>query len=105
MAHAEQGHPIVDDDEAALEETEPGYVLLPYPEDLARDLWLAWDKKSVMPRAGGYLDQPRRWLRLIRFLNMRYSRAWDAAKAEREEDKFWDALNKEGSADWDDLTS
>ena len=44
------------------------------PCDLATalELWTAWEK-GVMPRAGGYLQQPRWWRALIRFLNSRHA--------------------------------
>jgi hypothetical protein len=40
---------------------------------LGKALWLAWKDHHVMPRGGGYLDQPRWWLKLIGFFNTRYN--------------------------------
>lgn len=65
----------------------PDAVDLGYPLAHAFDLWMAWKEKGVMPRRGGYEDQPRRWLRMIRFLNRRYAVAYDLAKAEHVPDR------------------
>lgn len=47
-------------------------VELPCDLSTALELWAAWDK-GVMPRAGGYLQQPRWWRALMRFLNSRHA--------------------------------
>lgn len=57
-------------------------VALGYTLALALDLWAAWVDHNTMPRRGGYLDQPRRWLRLIHVMNQRYNAAYLRAKAE-----------------------
>lgn len=57
-------------------------VDLGYPLALAWDLWLAWKDGHVMPRRGGYLDQPRRWQRMIHAMNRRFNYWYERAKAE-----------------------
>lgn len=55
----------------------PDVVALGYPLDTALGLWNAWNRFGIMPHGGGYLDQPRKWRRLILLLDDR------AAKIER----------------------
>lgn len=57
-------------------------VALGYSLALALDLWTAWVDHNVMPRRGGYLDQPRRWQRLIHTMNRRYNAAYLLAKTD-----------------------
>lgn len=59
------------------------------PQDIAPDevevygslslsiaLFTAWRDHGVMPRSGGYEDQPRRWRAMIALFNQRYYRAY-----------------------------
>lgn len=63
------------------QENDPEFIQLGYSLSEAYDLWLAWEK-GVMPKAGGYFDQPRRWVRMIHITNKRYNRAFKQAKEE-----------------------
>jgi hypothetical protein len=64
------------------EPEDPEFIDLGYPLALAFDLWLAWKDGHVMARRGGYLDQPRRWQKLIRAMNRRFNRAYERARDE-----------------------
>lgn len=54
---------------------------LGYPLETALLLWRGWEDHGVLPRAGGILDQPRQWQRLIQTLNHRLSVIESAVKA------------------------
>lgn len=45
---------------------------LPCDFDTALELWAGWEK-GILPRAGGYLDQPRWFRQLMRLLNSRHA--------------------------------
>lgn len=62
-------------DEAAGEDVwaEVDTVLLGWELVEAFHLWVAYEK-GILPRAGGYLDQPRAFRRLVETLNYRYAR-------------------------------
>lgn len=53
-----------------------------YTLSRAFDLWTAWKDHHVMPRRGGYDDQPRRWQRMIHTMNRRFNKAYERAKDE-----------------------
>lgn len=48
-------------------------IELPYEFDTALELWVAWRDHGIMPRAGGYLEQPRQWRYTMRVLNSRHT--------------------------------
>lgn len=58
------------------------YIDLGYSLSTAFDLWAAWKDHHVMPCAGGYLDQPRRWRDLIHQMNRRFNPQYEQAKQE-----------------------
>lgn len=82
-------------DTPPAEDDEPpdSSIDLGYPLAKAFDLWTAWKDHNVMPRRGGYLDQPRRWRTMIHAMNRRYALAYDRAKAEHRPD---DARDDDG---------
>jgi hypothetical protein len=44
-------------------------------------MWVQWrEHGGGYPRAGGYLDQPRKWRHMIELFNDRFSRAYHAAQ-------------------------
>lgn len=90
-AQSEQGRreemPLDEDDE-----DERAVVLLPYGMALALDLWRAWRDKNTMAVAGGYLDQPRAWVRLIRYFDSRYTRMYQQAKADHADEHYWEEV-------------
>lgn len=57
---------------------------LPCDFGTALELWTAYKDKGIMPRAGGYLDQPRWWRNLVRFMNSRHSPIYAAYEREQE---------------------
>lgn len=77
-------------------------MTLGYTLQDAYDLWTAWEK-GVMPRAGGYEDQPARWRRMIRLMNRRFSRAYDRAKAEHDPENVEARRRKEERDALDEL--
>ncbi len=48
----------------------------------AFDLWTAYKDHGILPKRGGYDDQPRRWLRMIHAMNRRFNKAYERAKDE-----------------------
>lgn len=56
-------------------------VQLGYPLETALALWKAWDDHGIMAVAGGYLDQPRQWTRMIELIYLRADALDDAVKA------------------------
>ena len=74
-----------------IEQAEAGDVVLPYPFDLALDLFLAYKDHGVMESAGGYLDQSRAWRGTIRFFQWRLNKARDRmGQAKRDRELFGD---------------
>lgn len=59
----------------------PETVTLGYPLDTALLLWRGYSDHGLLPFAGGLLDQPRRWRRLIRLLDDRAMKIEAAYKA------------------------
>lgn len=58
-----------------------------YSVSQAFDLWCAWKDHHVMAQRGGYLDQPRRWQRMIHTMNARFAPQHAAARDEHLPDK------------------
>lgn len=63
-----------DTDEAEEDETDTApMIALPYKFSVCLSLWSAWGK-GIMPKAGGFFDQPRDWQRMIGLFNQRHNR-------------------------------
>lgn len=61
-----------DDDEGESLEL-PDEILLPLPLASCLELWNGYQQHGVLAVAGGLLDQPRWWRRLIRIMNAIYN--------------------------------
>jgi hypothetical protein len=91
-----------DEDTAQDDEDLEVWVEFPYPKHVALRLWLVWRDKGVMARAGGYLDQPLAWQRLIFFMDTRYAKVYDAIHKESERIKEMEREMKAAMGDgWD----
>lgn len=62
-------------------------IQLPCDFRKAIELWIAWTQHGIMPRAGGYLDQPRWWLQLVRLFTSRHTPIHQQYIAEKYPDK------------------
>lgn len=81
------GYVYQDADDDADDEPLPDEYDLGYPFATAISLWLAWRDHGTMPRAGGYLDQPRRWQRMIDIFNSLHSPIYRQYMAEKYPEK------------------
>lgn len=64
-------------------------VDLPYSLDLCLEMWRAFVKFGVMAKSGGYLDQPRKWHRMIRLFNSRQNAVVGNREADKQEQEYF----------------
>lgn len=67
--------------ETEADETALPPAPLPYTQEMSVELWLAY-QNGITAVAGGYLDQPRKWRRLIRMMNTHYHAVYAQVKEE-----------------------
>jgi hypothetical protein len=68
-------------------------------------MWWAYRQHGILPRAGGYLDQPAAWWDTVRVLNIWYSTIVDEVREEAKEEKSMRGLFGSGGVNmsWDEL--
>lgn len=60
---------------------------MPYDLATALELWTAYRDHGILPRTGGYLDQPRSWRAVIRFISSRHSPIYRQHMREQDEQR------------------
>lgn len=66
-------------------------------------MWWQYRTTHILPRAGGYLDQPAAWWRTVRILNKRYASIFNAMKEEADTEKSERGLFGGGAESWQDM--
>lgn len=94
---------VYQDGDDPLPEDIGATVELPYDLATALELWTAWRDHGTLPRAGGYLDQPRAWRSTIRFMNSRHAPIHAAHLREQDEERENRGRRAEGGYDDSDL--
>lgn len=97
LALSEHGKPVRDEPE---DEDLPDEIPVRYTPEVCMELWSAWRDHHIMPYAGGYMEQPAAWRKVIRLFNQRHHLAWKAVSDGDE----WSDDGEERGGNWDDLT-